>query len=826
MYSYFDRVIDRKETISEYTTAATNYLTTSLNFDPGNGISTEVVLGTQTTAALNFNGNYLILIGTRTVVNDGISSEEEYIKSRWWVLSQKRLRAGQYSLKLRRDVIADHLDIIESAPCYIEKGTIQNTENPLIFNPEEVQLNQIKKEEVLLKEKGDQHPSSPWIRYNLDEAWIVGYVARSYGGETFDSVYDVSTDYTENTLPYAAGTYKSVNGIKLELPFYATYTYQGRVMAAYLSKNSISFPNDTFSSYSEDYQNQTYVQGSTPQYVYTKTSSQASLSTPQYLDDVGDQMVLDKVSIASAFRTTYSFVSSANAEIISGMNGKTMRDTGTGKYYKINVSTTSEYKDYAVKSTSAFGVAIDTAIKKPQVNDLCSLTSDYNNVNGYTTINVLQNTYVITLVEYQPQSMRIKISSSRNRLNDAPYDMFAIPYSLNNFTGASIIKTYTDYDHMTYFYANRFDALHIAEAIGAKLGGIGGSSNVYDIQILPYCPISSLYQQIEIGFNLYDNVLYLPNLTEGKDYDFVKNTDEDKELGIIFWATSSSRTFDIPYEIQVEDPKMDNITKLYRLVSPNYTGMFEFSPAKNGGVNLFNVDITYKPFNPYIHVNPNFKKLYGDDFNDSRGLICGGDFSVAICDDKWASFEINNKNYQLIFDREVKNMDFTRGQERVGEAMDLITGTAAGAIQGGMAGGVAGAIVGGVASAAGGAIDIAMSEARYKEAKSLKTDLYNYNLGNIRALPASLTKSMSMNANFKFWPFLEVYDCSDEEKELLANKLRYDGMTVMKIDTISNFVFADVKSFVKGEIIRLPDLPEAADVAYEIYNEIKKGVYL
>lgn len=75
--------------------------------------------------------------------------------------------------------------------------------------------------------------------------------------------------------------------------------------------------------------------------------------------------------------------------------------------------------------------------------------------------------------------------------------------------------------------------------------------------------------------------------------------------------------------------KVSNECDKYRLCSPNWSNFFDFSLAKNGGtVMSFNVDCSYKPFSPYIHINPDFKGLYGRDFNDARGLICGGEFSL------------------------------------------------------------------------------------------------------------------------------------------------------------------------------------------------------
>ena len=52
-----------------------------------------------------------------------------------------------------------------------------------------------------------------------------------------------------------------------------------------------------------------------------------------------------------------------------------------------------------------------------------------------------------------------------------------------------------------------------------------------------------------------------------------------------------------------------------------------------------------QPYQPYIHLNPNFGSLYGEDFNDARGLILGGDFSIATLSNEWKNYETQNKNY-------------------------------------------------------------------------------------------------------------------------------------------------------------------------------------
>ena len=825
--NYFNRIIKKYDTLDEYQALGSYYITT-LNFDPGNNLTTTLIIGSTSVNALTFDCNYLL-----------IYNSDNEILQRWWVMDQKRTRAGQYTLSLKRDVIADFYDIVTEAPCFIEKATIRDFNDPLIFNKEDMQFNQIKKSETFIKDQSKM-------------AWIVGYIDRTYAGDTWDSTYDVIQDYSTSTLPVinsqalSQQTYRTGKNIRLNL-YWRHYTSVGYGNKSNISKSYIQFENDSFSNVFGSLK--PFVKSTNPLEKNVYEGNDESLIGTNwdnsYIKLVADQINTDKASVRAGFYlldTTYgnNYCSIENYQTILNANGKIYLDSDTNKYYKIIVTeTTPIRKSQSISSTSNFGYAIAAAIQKPVDAQRCSLTTAYSSASGYTELSWDECSVNVQFQEFKPETTKIKISASRNHLNDAPYDMFAIPYTTEYDGGIItednfipyVMEQYVNVSTWQGWVINKETAAHVAQSIIAHLGGGGGSSYIYDVQILPYCPIKSATKVVEIydsgtEYQNYQPVVYLPNLTEDIDYNIITNSSGNKHYGVILWATQSSFTFNKQFNITPTNPKIDFETKMYRLVSPNYSGMFEFSPAMNGGVSSFNVDATYKPYQPYIHINPDFNFMYGKDFNDNRGLICGGDFSLSMVDDKWANFEINNKNYQLIFDREVQNMEFNRKQARVGEAFDLVTGTAAGAAQGAMVGGAVGAVVGGVASAAGGAIDIGMSEARYKESLSLKKDLFGYNLGNIRALPASLTKATSLNENFKFWPFLEEYECSDIEKEALELKLKYDGMTVMKIGKMSDYIAESEKTFIKGQIIRLENLPEASDVAYEIYNEIKKGVYI
>ena len=282
--------------------------------------------------------------------------------------------------------------------------------------------------------------------------------------------------------------------------------------------------------------------------------------------------------------------------------------------------------------------------------------------------------------------------------------------------------------------------------------------------------------------------------------------------------------------------KLANECDLVRLVSQNYSAIFEFSPAKSGGVDGFLADCTYKPWAPYIHILPKLKGLYGDNFvaiDDARGLICGGDMSLPQLSNAWANYQLQNKTYQEMFDRQIKNMDVQNDINKQGALAQAIvapiTGGAAGAAIGGKLGGGLGAAAGATLGAIGGGvtagIDYANNIKMMEENRQYAIDMYGYNLQNIQAIPTSLTKTSALTYNTRVWPFIEYYTCTEAERKALKDKIKYNGMTIMKVGQLSDYLLGE-DNFYKGKVIRLPDVKLDGHMAFEIYNELNKGVYL
>lgn len=436
-------------------------------------------------------------------------------------------------------------------------------------------------------------------------------------------------------------------------------------------------------------------------------------------------------------------------------------------------------------------------------SNICSITA----IQGSTA--------TLTLEKLDSARVTAKLTTLTQHIHlyDAPYDMFCMPYS-DDVT----IKTAEG-----QFKSSKGLALATMNAIAAKYVGVGA---LYDIQLLPYCPI----RQYILGEKHLDLTQNSSSLTDY--YYYITDSTGASNLGVFMYCSQSSNSFDIPYSIQVKEKKIENQCDMYRLCSPNYASIFEFNAARNDGVSKFNVDFAYKPYNPYIHLNPNFNLLYGIDNNSPRGLVCGGDFSISIVSDQFATYELQNKNYQLSFQRQIENMNVNNAVQKEQEIWQLIAGGSQagvlGAGVGNMLGGVGGAIAGvgaGLVSAAAGLRDIQLNNKLRSEALDYTKDQFGYQLGNIQALPNTISKVTAFNPNNQIFPVLEYYTCTPEEKEALRNKIKYNSMTVMRIGKIADFIKL-YKTYIKGKLIRLEDIGEDYHILAAIAEEIYKGVFI
>jgi hypothetical protein len=333
-------------------------------------------------------------------------------------------------------------------------------------------------------------------------------------------------------------------------------------------------------------------------------------------------------------------------------------------------------------------------------------------------------------------------------------------------------------------------------------------------------------------------------MVEHTQFEVIRN-DKDGIVSFGFWCKNANFNAEIAEFYPIPAPtdpiefKIANECDKYRLVSPNYNGAFDFTLTKNNGLYGFEVNCTYKPMQPYVHVNPIFSGLYGKDFNDERGLVCGGDFSLPRVNDEWVNYQIQNKAYRESFERQITNMEtnyqINREHSKTAGTINALTAAISGAgsgavmgMTGGAVGAASGAVIGGTVSGAlsfyGLQQDLKYAEMLQNEALSYSKDMFNYNLQNIQALPNTLSRVSAFDINSKLYPFLEYYTCTDVEKQALRNKLIYNGMTVMTIGTIGDYLQSE-PMFIQGQMIRI-NLNDDYHIVAAIASEIHRGIYI
>ena len=202
------------------------------------------------------------------------------------------------------------------------------------------------------------------------------------------------------------------------------------------------------------------------------------------------------------------------------LQDKIILDSSTNTYYRISIISTSEGSPITVTSSMSGGQTVLTALK----NAMHYPNGAGGSLQGeYTTFTASNSStsYAIQLTNVGV-SLYVDLNSDRAHLNDAPYDMFCIPFS----------DTLKLKYNSTEFTCSKNVALSMATEIAKDLG----SGTVYDVQLLPYCPNRTLV----VKSNSPSTVLDL----SGVKYDLIKESVTNNPKSAVIWCTES--TFQVP----------------------------------------------------------------------------------------------------------------------------------------------------------------------------------------------------------------------------------------------------------------------------------------
>lgn len=786
--NYQNRIVLSSITESTYTQRAASFKRfEGVNFNPADGVETSQVLN----LGEGFEPDYLL-----------ITDAAYYVQQRWYVMESSRNLSGQYSLRLRRDVLADFYPEIGRSYLKIERGWCPAA-STLIFNPEGNSFSQLKTGEIPIKDY-------------TQSRWYVGYLA----GNAFDSG-DISITIDDSTKREYDESYANIADAISQYPGSATDATGSSNMLQEYDIRQLKVPlydviptieppvltsRRTYSVNVGAYYSTSEIRnGARPAYqiIPSVVESNAfeilngTLSSAFHADDVKKSLLQDMLTETKTASEEYS------KTVKSG--GKVIR-VGSEPYafYQLNVYEVSETSKESDMAREGEGYKYINGVLDgvPYVRK-----NQYGAASTFTYSFTYKARMVKAVWKLISKPRTISISNQVVKAGDAPYYVFAIPRDVLNVQYPDTTGTLVDTslaDDLVY---------SMIRQLGEK---------IYDVQALPYFP-GGHDLELETGG------LYLPNT------DYYTDVRSGNKHTIICWLPSiSCDKGAITGGIDAwEDIKLDNETRLIRLASPNYASLYDFSVAKNRGVTGWAITMTVRPYQPYIHVAPIWGGMYSPMYQyDPKGLILGGNYSVDIVSSAWTSYEIANKNYQLIFDRNVQTLDLQQSIERNRDIRDMVSGL----VNAGMAtagsyasGGAKGAVIS-AAKSAGGLISSALSmqeaEQLRQNARDSMMDMQSYNLGNVRARPDTLTKVSSINNQNKGWPVAEIYTAPQNEVDAYIALRKYAGMTVGVIGRLNEYLRENPYKYryIRAQVLRLSAEVDT-HMAQVINAELSGGCY-
>ena len=254
---------------------------------------------------------------------------------------------------------------------------------------------------------------------------------------------------------------------------------------------------------------------------YTPVSVESLLAT-NICNDIFNSVRNNTTFISSLNTVLSSSISIGDTSALRALQDKILLDSSTNTYYRINVITNYQENPITITSSVDGGQVALNALNSARTNKY-SLSGDYTT---FTASNA-STSYAIQLNQVGV-SLYVDLNSDRAHLNDAPYDMFCIPFS----------DTLKLKSGSTTFTCSKNIALSMATEIAKDLG----SGTVYDVQLLPYCPNRVLV----VNSSSPSSVLDLARVK----YDLIKESSTDKPKSAVIWCTES--TFQVPITVDAQ----------------------------------------------------------------------------------------------------------------------------------------------------------------------------------------------------------------------------------------------------------------------------------
>ena len=354
----------------------------------------------------------------------------------------------------------------------------------------------------------------------------------------------------------------------------------------------------------------------------------------------------------------------------------------------------------------------------------------------------------------------------------------------------------------------------------------GDNGYLVDAQIYPYCPVLTSCSA--------------------------------KVLGVPFFSINSS-CYEHYCSVQLlppSDVKKDYIQRSYSIISPEQTGKFTFNfydyKTKVNDVNGVNyealnviIKTALKPFSILSSavIQPDAGSLVGITYSsDLRGSQpTSNGFECSLSSNAFQSYKRNNSNYQQIFSLQKEELAKQHEVEKVNEITSAVIQTVTAGAMGTMAGSAAadgfwgdfvhsqsiGAAAAGatatIAVGAAMAVQTVQNEKLRTYERELQQQQFDLQIGTIKNLPNSVNRISSFNEIIMkdFWFCVEIYECSELEKEIVDTFISNYAYGIGVFDYLVNYQK-------DGWFLRSTLITSNYNVNLHIIaeNELMGGIYL
>lgn len=748
--------------------------------------------------------------------------------TRWFVLYYTYMNGGQVTLYLQRDVFGEK-GIVN---CFgkVERGFT----NTSLKNKKELGLNQI------LKSRKPIKPSTnTYGNYTVDnhdnEMWGVLYFVKPTGNDpSTGEPYPEQVNITIPSFSPDAVDYPFIpNNTKKNIGYTYNSFISFTVKINKIDKTSVNRVFQIYINFSRSTSGLGFSYSKTEISNIVSSDILVNLETIAYspsflnVEEIADKIaILVGQAVVRDDGTDSSIITIPPIPNIDDVskNYNNVTVLYENKYYKYSVNSITENTDGETEEPINISHYIgDTlfgkSIKVSGFNCTILNTNGGSAVLGSVNIRkeslVAVSKYLYTYKELSPsESGQITISTNQ-QLIDEPYSILVFPLFNVTITGT---KTYK---------IERDRAFQIFNTVIQYLSG--ENAYIVDAQIYPYCPVL---------------------------------TGVASELQLYPFFTIASTSYLHHCFVQLlpsSDVKKEYIERQYSIISPEQSGKFSFNfydyknkINNNNGINFEKIEIiiktALKPFAiissavivPDI-VTPDTDSLIGITYSsDLRGCQPSGNgFECSLSSNAFETYKRQNSNYQQIFalqkEELINQQKIERANEIVSGVMNTTNAAMMGAIGGAAmgdtgilpftksVGAITGAAIGGTAVGAATAAQYAVNEWARKYELSLQQQRFDLEIGTIKNLPNSINRISSFNEIIlqDFYFVIETYECSNAEKEVVDNFIKYYGYSIGVFDLFSNYT--KTGWFLRGSLItsgfdtRLHMIAE---------NELKGGIYL